>query len=275
VNPSPASEPECDPNSLRAAGWRQGCLLASDLPLFAVGLSDSGTDLREIRTSHGVWLLANQDCDLSWTHVGQPESTLELRPVFTDSPPKEWGIRGRKLLLSSDSSHLVADSARLHVSPPVIMRAEHLTCLLSVNAQAVKTWLGLRYDRPAIAPEWLPLYQALSEAVRAKPHKALASHVRDVLVNFSETDGMILFGLIAVLPSSRTGIALGSLKDQLRAWLREICLKIPTELGVAESVEVGSTNEISFDLVENSFALDVSYATWPAKSRERTGEARP
>jgi hypothetical protein len=137
-------------------------------------------------------------------------------------------------------------------------------------ARALKTWLGLRYDRPAIPQRFVGIYDELSRRVRKRNHDHRDS-VRDILVSFAEADGTT-FDLVAVLPAD-SPLPLEE-RAGLEDWLSMICLEIPAHLGVPTDIRVASTAEISMDFLENSYSLDVSYVTWPAKGGGPHGVAR-
>jgi hypothetical protein len=146
------------------------------------------------------------------------------------------------------------------VSPAV------LTHLLGVNGVrreewldddellGLKLWLGLRYDRPAVPTALVPLARAIAEAIRVREADPALSDVREILAQF-RTGETTRFRLIAVvLPAAN--------RERVRSLLAEACLDVPTELGTLDQVVLGAATEISLDVIENSFAVDVSQITW-------------
>ena len=86
--------------SLYELGWRQGTIVEAQLPLAVIVLdADSGLP-KSHESPHGAWVIATQDCDLHHSDPDNEEPCVELRPVFTDDPPHNWGIRSAKLLLT-------------------------------------------------------------------------------------------------------------------------------------------------------------------------------
>lgn len=174
--------PECHPEGLRATGWFQGCRLT--LPLTHVD-GVAGTPLPRT-VDHDDWVLVQQDCDLAWNAVAGSDSLLELRPVFHDDPPANWGIRDARLLLDVTGAHLRSEAAAVRVTPDVVSMAGHATCPVPSFALRLKTWLGLRYDRPAVPQEFVALASDLATRLRKKQHHEDQDRVRDILARSRE-----------------------------------------------------------------------------------------
>ena len=45
-------------------------------------------------------------------------------------------------------------------------------------------------------------------------------------------------------------------------WLAKVAGSVPAELGVAQQLQVASKSEASIELLENSYAADVTQITW-------------
>jgi hypothetical protein len=244
-----------------------------ELPLQGIRIDPDGKPTAD-RDVHPLWLVVEQDCTLAWgTAADQVEPTVELRPVLTDAPPHDQGVRSAKFSLGD--GYLFAASPRQMVSPALLAAAKEQGrqrgAVTPDVARALKTWLGLRYDRPAVPQVFVPIYKELSGRVRKRNHR-LRDRVRDVLVSFMQAeDGGRLFDLVAVLPADTdlTPEERGDVED----WLSDVCLDLPTSLGLATHIGVATTAEISIDFLENSYALDVSYVSWPAKGSGPRGEA--
>jgi len=79
--------------SLYEAGWRQGSIVAADLPLDAIVLGARSGQPERCEGEHGLWVVASQDCDLdqSDTDDGTPcrpprsMSTKATRSLSIDS----------------------------------------------------------------------------------------------------------------------------------------------------------------------------------------------
>jgi hypothetical protein len=243
--------------SLYAAGWRQGSILVASLPLDEVVPDADGHPVRRQR-EHGRWVVASQDCDLDLTETNDPEATIELRPVHTDDPPTDWGLRSSRLLLTETEFVVSA-------GPRTIIAAAVLTALVTAGAgrrdisaareRAFTTWLGLRYDRPALPPELLPLARRIADEVQRRRNRPTARLVREVLMQFDETRDPIRFSLFAVVENAGD-------EDTCRQWLADIARRIPVELGLADEIEAAVATGISLHLVETSYAADVAQLTW-------------
>ena len=77
-----------------------------------------------------------------------------------------------------------------------------------------------------------------------------------------------------MLPSARKLVLPPAEKEELLVWLTALTLKIPTNVGVAGRVQVRTTEQVSLDFLENSYALDVSEASWPRRGGGPVGEWR-
>jgi hypothetical protein len=275
--------------SLYSKGWRQGSMFEYGLALNSVVLGAAGAAaqqpsitrralFRSIQTTlarlsrreplhgeqgpvlhssiHDFWVVCSQDCTLDQNGIEESEPVIELRPVLTENPPTDWGIRARKFLL--DQSHYVDDYApRTSISPTAlnhIGEQGHLgKPLTSDRALYFKTWLGVRYDRPAVPPDRLELAQQIAQAVRALRQPAIPA-VRDVLMQFGPGNPPD-YALVAVVLDPAD-------KPLARKWLADVAFRVPRRLGTPSRLEAVTTNEASLHLVENSYAADVSQITW-------------
>jgi hypothetical protein len=243
--------------SLYEAGWRQGSMFTAVLPCDAVVLDADGQVARDER-DYGHWVVAAQECDLDSTETNDARPTIELRPAHDDDPPQDWGIRSWKFRLTE--THYVASyDSRTMVSAAV------LTQLLAtgaarqdpdeVRSRPFAMWLGKRYDRPALPPELLPLGKKIAEEVQRRHGRPTAAQVRDVLMQFDATDDPMRFSLFAVVAD---GVETGAVRE----WLAGVCSRIPLELGLVDEVEAAPASGISLQLIEDSYAADVSQLTW-------------
>lgn len=252
--------------SLYDEGWRQGTIFAAELPLDAVVLGVARRPERRT-ASHGLWAIAAQDCDLDQTEAANPEPNIELRPVYTADPPPDWGLRSARLRLSE------RDYVR-STSPRTLVSAEVLTALKAADAEitqpsfnrrrAFTIWLGKRYDRPAVPPEFVPLARRIADLVSIKRRRPTGSRVRDVLMQFDESASPLRFSLFAVLECKED-------ESVVREWLAAIALEVPAELGVADQIEAATASRISLDLIETSYAADVTQLTWRPNNPDPEG----
>ncbi|MGO9180933.1 MAG: hypothetical protein ACLQBX_17065 [Candidatus Limnocylindrales bacterium] len=214
---------------------------------------------RRDQSEHDRWIIATQDCDLAWTETDEPNPTIELRPVFTEEPPSDWGIRSVRYRLN-DTEYVHGRSPRVMVSPAVLSAVHehggHDAEIEPARQRGWKKWLGLRYDRPAVPDELLPLANRIADEVHRPERRPLGLHVRDVLMQFDEESDPVRFSLFAVLESPDD-------RDRAREWLASIATAVPSELGIADELDARAANGISLHLIETSYAADVAQLTWP------------
>jgi hypothetical protein len=156
----------------------------------------------------------------------------------------------------------------------VSVSAAVLTALLAAGAQrldpietrsrAFAIWLGLRYDRPALPPELIPLAHSIAEEVRRRQGRVVAARVRDVLMLFDESTEPIRYSLFAVLEEERD-------EELVREWLAGIASRVPPEMGIGDQFEAATAERISLQLIEQSYAADVTQLTWRPSEPEPTG----
>lgn len=253
--------------SLYEEGWHQGTIFEAALPLDAVVLSEaSGRPERRMGTHHR-WVIATQDCDLDQTETTGPEPTIELRPVYTNNPPQDWGLRSAKLRLT-DGDFVQSASSRALVSAAVLtaLKADGVATYEPPfnRRRAFTIWLGKRYDRPAVPPQLVPLARQIAAALNAKRNRLTGAQVRDVLMQFDEAASPTRFSLFAVLEDDAD-------EHEVRSWLSTIALEIPSELGVADRIEAATASGISLELIEDSYSADVSQLTWRPNNPDPSG----
>jgi len=252
--------------SLYKAGWRQGSILIAQLPLDAIVLDSVGRVARR-QSDHGSWVVASQDCDLDLTDADESEPTIELRPVQTAAPPPDWGLRSAAFRLT-EAEYIES------LNPRTMVAAAVLTAVIALGAerrdigpprrQALTTWLGLRYDRPAVPESLLPLAKKIAEEVGRRQGGPTGERVRDVLMQFDEINDPVRFSLFAVLRYAED-------EPDVREWLATIAMRIPAEMGIADEIHAAPATGISLHVIETSYAADVSRLTWPSTRPEPTG----
>jgi hypothetical protein len=254
--------------SLYAEGWRQGSLLTADLPFDTVTLDGGGIPGRR-QTEHARWVVVTQDCDLDTTDMDDGDSTIELRPVFTHDAPPDWGIRSVRYRLT-DTEYVHGSSARTMVSAAVLSAIDasggREADLAPVRQRGLKTWLGRRYDRPAVPNHLTSLARRIAEEVARKRNRAFGLRLRDVLMQFDATLEPVRFSLFAVLENAED-------RDAAREWLAEIAIAIPETLGIADELDAAAANGISLHLIETSYAADVAQLTWRPNAPDPEGAA--
>lgn len=213
---------------------------------------------------HNLWLLCDQDCDLAWRAlIGQEQPHLvELRPVFADAVT-DWGIRSQNFRINQDGDALRAAAPSIRAAPEIVQLGEHLQCLDPASQQRLNTWLGFRYDRPAVPQEFVALARALAEQLAKKRHRETAATVRDVLAQFWRGEDGARYDLVAVLEGGPFQ-AEDEPVAETRKWLAEAVLAVDTSLGAVEAINAFGDSEVSLAYVEQSFSLDLSRLSWPS-----------
>lgn len=269
---------DCDAGSLRAQGWRQGCCIDLEMPLVHLTVKLDGSP-NQVTAVHGRWVVVSQDCELAWTDAQTTDPVIELRPVFVgDGSPSVWGVRSKQFTLS-DTDHLDGQAPRQMVAPKLLgMNASrHVTCCLPDMARALKTWLGYRYDRPAVPGEFVDLHTALSGQFKKKSNANATRWIRDVLVVYRvDIAGRAHYLLYAVLPSSGTprGDEAAKHQDEVETLLADVALKVKPEVGVADEFRSVPADNVSLAFVEGSYALDTLDVSWRRSRPAVTGEVR-
>ena len=169
--------------NLHGDGWRQGSLVRAILSAQVLDQDDQG---RVITVEYDLWLLATQDCDLAWTKRTDAHRMFELRPVFTRAKTETIdGIRSKTTKVTDDLV-LRADSPRLMLTARALtaLKANRENTLDETRRREIKTWLGLRYDRPAV-PDWCePTHNTIVAKLGSLGR--LGSEIRDILVYYHE-----------------------------------------------------------------------------------------
>lgn len=210
--------------------------------------------------------MAQQDGDLAWRAVAGTDTLVELRAVLYDDPPTNWGIRDLRFRLDTSGAYLHTDEPAVRVTPDVVINAEHLSCPHPDLARRLKTWLGLRYDRPAIPQEFVDLADDIAKRLRRPGNKPSEERVRDILATFRRgNDGVAEYSLVAVVPYDEAA-ADPALLDATRDWLSGVVLNVPARLGLPVDIEARTDEQISLAFIERSFSLDVSQVSWPETS---------
>ena len=72
------------------------------------------------------------------------------------------------------------------------------------------------------------------------------------------------FSLFAILVNQED-------EDTVREWLSAIAQEIPLSLGIPDQIEAATAEGISFQLIETSYAADVTQLTWRPNDPEPNG----
>lgn len=240
------------PGSLYDSGWRQGSVLRTRLKALAI-IENSGS-LEPVEQEHEVWVVVTQDCDLDFLLTDNNDPLVELRPVHHNTSGS-WGIRSRRLRLD-DAQSMESQDPRLMISPAALhaVRSQRVEALRPERTLSLKTWLGLRYDRPAVPPEFVDLARAIGTQVE-NLSEPVSDRVRDVIMEFNDSTNPPLFSLFAVLENEEDAV-------EAREWLWLVSQAIPPELGVAESLEAATSDGTALSLIEMGYSADLTQLTW-------------
>jgi hypothetical protein len=244
-----------EPQSLYVDGWRQGSIFHLNLIGRRHILGENGQPAEEM-VAADTWVVASQDCDLAAAMPEDNAAVVEIRPVLDDDTG-DWGIRSRKLRID-DRRCVVAEGSPERASPALLHHAARATRespLPDGRASAFKTWLGLRFDRPAVPDHLVPLAQDIASRVRRRDGRGTAAKVHDVLMQFDDSTEPLRAALFAVVEYDAD-------REAVRRWLADVAKAVPTDLGVVIQVDVGTKSETSLELIETSYAADASRITW-------------
>ncbi len=241
-------------SDLHTEGWRQGSIVSCELT--ASHLTSVEGRIREVSTSYGRWIVCTQDCDLRSARIDSHLPMIELRPVLSEDPPSDWGIRSRRFLLGEEA-YVDADAPRCVVTPALLStrRSGREAELDDVRSTAFKTWLGLRYDRPAVPEHLVDLAREIARRCSGGRGRAIGEQVHDVLMQFDDRVEPVRVALFGV-------VADDAAPEAVRAWLADVATRIKLDLGVVAAIEVGTRAQTPLELVETSYAADLSQLTW-------------
>jgi len=243
--------------SLYSEGWRQGTIFTAELFASRLVLSDDGAP--ESRTeTYDRWVVCSQNCDLAAAQLDDSgESAIEVRRVTsTEEGSGDWGVRSAVFLLSG-SEMTEADASRIQVSPQLLQSLIGTAepPLPDGRAKAFKTWLGLRYDRPAVPDHLVEPAREVAKRCGRRSGRQVAQGIHDVLMQFDDSctpPKVILFAIRADDADH----------EEVRLWVAEAAQRIRTEVCVVAGIYVGTRAETSLELIESSYAADLSQLTW-------------
>jgi hypothetical protein len=246
---------------LYAAGWRQGSILDATLEVTVLEAGEAGVVPNT--TSFPRWVVCTQDCDLASAAADSDDELVELRPVLQAEPPKDWGIRSRRFLLT-ENDYVDAAFPRCFISPKALAQSidPEIEEIEPARARAFKTWLGRRYDRPAVPEHLVPIAKEVASRCGTKSGRDIAARVHDVLMQFDDSTRPPRVALFAVVHDDAD-------PDEVRKWLADASTRIRQDLGVVAAIEAGTRAEASLELLESSYSADLSQLTW--RNQEPTG----
>jgi len=210
---------------------------------------------------YGEWVLVTQDCDLFSTPADSGEF-IELRPVFNEPGYTRVGIRSAKFAIT-DEKALCSQSARTMVEARVLsaLLESRQPLAEAKRRRWLKTWLGLRYDRPAVPQEFVPLARAVAEAVKRVKERDTDTLVRCVLMDLRDQDGPTV-NLYAVIYDAAN-------RDSVEQWLEKVAARV--KIGRVLNKQALTEGQISLQVLENTYAADLSQITIDGAAPEPPG----
>lgn len=247
-------------------GWRQGSVFEADLPAYWLVQSESG-EAMPMSENFDRWVVCTQDCDLRSSPSNSTVDHIEIRPVFDEGPldrvTHDWGIRSRKLRLN-ETWHANASSPRALVTAELLVSLGGTPAVLANDrARALKTWLGLRYDRPAIPERLVEFAKEVAARCGTRSGRAAGEEVHEVLMQFDEQAFPPKVALFAIVADNAD-------RSMIRKWLAEAANRINPNLGVVAHIDARYKNETSLALIETSYAADLTQLTWRAETQTKT-----
>lgn len=242
-------------NDLYSHGWRQGSVFAATLSTIVCDLDEHGRIVDRVHTFER-WVVCTQDCDLRRSESDSHDELIEIRPVLSEGVPDNWGIRSARLRLNL-TCYVDAGQPKAHITPRCLSSfAERRESELSNSRTlAFKTWLGLRYDRPAVPDALVDFAKEIAKRCSSKSGRPTAETVHDVLMQFDDSKSPPHAALFAVIADDAN-------PDKVKSWLHEVATRIDVKLGIIAHVAVGKRSQTTLELVETSYAADLSLVTW-------------
>jgi hypothetical protein len=227
----------------------------AELPMAGFVVDDQG-QVQACPGTYRTWVVASQDCDLNDWETTRTEPLVELRARITaDDPDAEWGIRSRVVRLT-ETEGVHSDSAPLRITPAALVAmARPADVITPARAIAFKTWLGRRYDRPAVPDDQVALAKDIAGRARRPSRRGFAVKLHDVLIQFDDRTTPPTFLLFAVILD-------GTDSEVARQWLTEVGMAVPDRLGVLGGVDAGYRSETSLELIESAYSADLSGLSW-------------
>lgn len=200
--------------------------------------------------------MCSQDCDLVNADIGSTGTIVEIRPVLNENSPESWGIRSSKLRLN-DRDYVDASKPRAFITAAQLAKYDEAREPLPSGhrLRALKTWLGRRYDRPALPPHLVNIAREVAKRCEFKAGRPTAKMIHDVLMQVNEEEHPPRVALYAVITDDAD-------VEAVREWLANASQRINPDLGVVEVIRTITRAQTSLHLIETSYSADLSQLTW-------------
>ena len=238
------------PPSLHAEGWRQGSLIRETLSVHFIDLHDGTVVDRS--EQFDLWLLATQDCDLDQTPCTNSTRQFELRPVLSRTKDDKLdGLRSRTILVN-DELVLRSDSKKLTLSARALnsLKGKREDDLDEERRVQIKTWLGLRYDRPAVPTPFVPLGLRLKAAFIDDLPAHFIGVVRDVWVYFENEREVRIFVILVDVHKDRA--------DDVRDWVADVAATLSDENIIVREQHVEGPDRTPLSVLQTYYGLGLA-----------------
>lgn len=238
------------PPSLHAEGWRQGSLIRETMTVHYLDLHEGTVVDRD--EQFGLWLLATQDCDLAQTPHTNSTRQFELRPVLPrTNDDKLDGLRSRTILVKDDLV-LRSDSKKLTLTARALnrLKEQREDDLDEDRRVQIKTWLGLRYDRPAVPEQFEQFGKRLKKAFIDDLPDELVGVVRDVWVYFEDDHTARLFVILVDVQKH--------LAQDVRDWVDDVIGNLNDEGIVVLERQVEGPDRTTLSILQTYYGLGLA-----------------
>jgi len=237
--------------NLYTLGWRQGSVFDQDLQVCVNRLSQSG--VRGELTTHSKWIVASQDCDLAGCDLNST-TEIEVWPLHSTEEVVAASIRNKKFGVL-EGLMLTSPAARAYVEARALARFEKSAAGPNERAcRRFKTWLGRRYDRPAIPKEYENAARTIASAVKSLRDRTTERLVRDVLMVFIAEAPFVVEIFAVISEDSKNEM------PQVELWLSSIAQKIGGKVPLRKWSAVPESLT-SLLVLEHSYSADLSQLT--------------
>lgn len=238
-------------DSLYSAGWRQGSIFDHNLQICVNRLSEGGV-VADTGT-HGKWIVAAQDCDLAGAALDSA-TEIEVWPLQETEEIVAASIRNRKFA-AMPGWILTSPCARAYIEARALATLKQSAETLNDRSRRrFKTWLGRRYDRPALPTEYEGAAKAIADAVKSLRDREADRHVRDVLMVFVANAPFVV-DLFAVVYEESAGEV-----ERVELWLSALAAKLGGKVPLRRW-RAASESFTSMLLIEHSYPADLSQLT--------------
>jgi len=162
------------------------------------------------------------------------------------------GIRSERFLFAPEAV-LSAQSPRVMITGAALaaLRDQRRENLSDDVARMLKTWLGFRYDRPAVPQEYLPLAKRIASELSKKKHKDIEPLMRCILMAFAAAHPPEVEIYAVIYDADATA--------KVEEWLNAtLSLAISPDIGVVTRVEALTQDRVSLTVLERTYAADLS-----------------